>query len=77
MLPTLYAPLERLLASGGDTRLEIEPNTGRNRYACLPRPSTAVPFGSCTSSSISARAGGGDGSPPHDLWIFRFARRGK
>ena len=55
MLPTLYAPLERLLTSGGDTRLEIEPNTGRNRYACLPRPSAAVPFGSCTSSSISAR----------------------
>jgi hypothetical protein len=53
--PSLYSPLEKLLASGGDTRLTINPSTGRNRYECWPRPSAAVPFGSCTSSTVSAR----------------------
>ncbi len=53
MTPPLDSPLEQLLTSGGDTRLEIDPNTGRNRYHCSPRPSDAVPFGSCTSSSVS------------------------
>jgi hypothetical protein len=55
LLPSLYSPLEQLLASGGDTRLEIDAKTGRNRYECVPRPSSAIPFGSCTSSSVSAR----------------------
>ena len=53
--PLRNASLEQLLTSGGDTRLAIDPITGRNRYQCLPRPSQAVPFGSCTSSSISMR----------------------
>jgi hypothetical protein len=53
--PSLYSPLEKLLASGGDTRLELNPRTGRNRYECGPRPCAAVPFGSCTSSTVSAR----------------------
>ena len=52
---SLYSPLEKLLASGGDTRLELNPRTGRNRYECWPRPHTAIPFGSCTSSSVSER----------------------
>lgn len=43
------------MSSGGDTRLTIDPDTGRNRYACLPRPCDAVPFGSCTSSTVSER----------------------
>ncbi|HEX5472704.1 MAG TPA: hypothetical protein VFW73_12510 [Lacipirellulaceae bacterium] len=47
--------LENLLTSGGDTRLDIDPKTGRNRYACGARPGNAVPFGSCTSSTISPR----------------------
>jgi len=51
----LDLPLEQLLTLGGDTRLEINPATGRNRYHCTPKPSDAVPFGSCTSSSISQR----------------------
>lgn len=55
MFPSNYSPLERLLTSGGDTRLEIVPQTGRNRYECWPRPADAVPLGSCTSSSISTR----------------------
>jgi hypothetical protein len=40
---------------GGDSRLEIDPKTGRNRYACQSRPGRAVPFGSCTSSTVSPR----------------------
>lgn len=55
MIPSITSPLEQLLASGGDTRLDVDPNTGRNRYECLPRPGEAVPFGSCTSSSVSPR----------------------
>lgn len=55
MIPSITSPLERLLASGGDTRLDVDPNTGRNRYECLPRPCDVVPFGSCTSSSVSPR----------------------
>jgi hypothetical protein len=55
LLQSLYSPLEKLLISGGDTRLEIDSKTGRNRYECCPRPCAAVPFGSCTSSTVSAR----------------------
>ena len=51
----LNSPVEQLLTSCGDTRLEIDPNTGHNRYHCSPRPSDAVPLGSCTSSTISRR----------------------
>jgi hypothetical protein len=53
--PSCYSPLEQLLLSGGDTRLEIDPHTGRNKYECLPRPGAAIPFGSCTSSTVSPR----------------------
>lgn len=55
MIQPLFSPLERVLTSGGDTRLDVDPKTGRNRYECLPRPSRAIPFGSCTSSSVSER----------------------
>lgn len=48
-------PLEQILSSGGDTRLALDSKTGRNRYECLPRPGLAVPFGSCTSSTVSRR----------------------
>jgi hypothetical protein len=47
--------LEHLLASGGDTRLDIDPKTGSNRYACGFRPSGAIPLGSCTCSTVSPR----------------------
>jgi hypothetical protein len=53
--PSLDLPLDQLLCAGGDTRLDIEPTTGRNRYACEPRPGRAVPLGSCTSSTVSPR----------------------
>ncbi len=46
--------LGRLLASGGDDRLDINPMTGVNRYGCSPHPRPdVVSFGSCTASSIS------------------------
>ncbi len=51
----LNSTLEELLSSGGDTRLDIDPHTDRNRYQCLARPGSAVPFGSCTSSTVSPR----------------------
>jgi hypothetical protein len=55
MAASLDLPLDQLLCMGGDTRLEINPKTGRNRYACRARPGRAVPFGSCTSSTVSPR----------------------
>ncbi len=53
MKPIRLSPLEQLLVSGGDTRLDIDSQTGCNRYACGFRPGEAVPFGSCTSSAVS------------------------
>src|SRR5262245_60182453 len=53
--PSIFSPLEQLLLSGGDTRLDVARATGRNRYDCWPRPTSAIPFGSCTSSTISPR----------------------
>jgi hypothetical protein len=55
LAPPLSSPLEQVVTSGGDTRLDVDPTTGRNRYECLPRPCAVVPFGSCTSSSVSSR----------------------
>ncbi len=52
----LTGPIERLLVAGGDTRLELDPNTGLNKYGVGPAPRQALPFGSCTASSPSARA---------------------
>ena len=71
MNPSLNEPLAQLLSSGGDTRLEINPKTGRNKYACLPRPCEAVPFGSCTSSTVSPR---GFAAAAETLQLFRAAR---
>jgi len=50
----LAGPIEHLLTTGGDTRLDIDHATGLNRYGCAPRPSPGVvSFASCTASSIS------------------------
>lgn len=46
-----------LLVSGGDHRIALDPETGRNKYGCQPLASTGlVPFGSSTSSGISPAA---------------------
>jgi hypothetical protein len=53
----LAAPLEHLLASGGDDRLTLNPATGLNKYGCTPWPSPdVISFGSCTASSLSEGA---------------------
>ncbi len=55
----LFAPLDLLLAAGGDTRLAINPATGLNEYGCQPSPCPdTLSFSSSTATSISARAYG-------------------
>jgi hypothetical protein len=50
----LALPVERLLAHGGDERLELDPATWLNKYGCTPFPRPAViDFASCTASSPS------------------------
>jgi hypothetical protein len=53
----LFLPLERLLCSGGDPRLSIDPVRGINGYGCeaLPCPDT-LSFASSTATSISQPA---------------------
>ena len=56
-LRPLSGPLEGLLASGGDTRLVLDPATRLNGYGCRPFPRPeAFTFASSTASSISERA---------------------
>ena len=53
----MSAALARLLASGGDERLTLDPRTGRNiyGYGVEPQPGD-IAMGSSTASTISARA---------------------
>lgn len=56
-LVPLFAPLDRLLAGGGDTRLTVDPVTRLNGYGCRPSPRPeAFTFASSTATSISDRA---------------------
>jgi hypothetical protein len=51
------ASAERLLVSGGDERLALNPETHLNKYGCSPWPSSElISFGSCTASSPSESA---------------------
>ena len=53
----IAVPTERLLASGGDDRLTLNPSTGLNRYGCTPWPQArTISFSSCTASSLSEPA---------------------
>jgi hypothetical protein len=53
----LFAPLDRLLGSGGDPRLTINPASGLNEYGCQPFPCPdTLSFSSSTATSISERA---------------------
>jgi hypothetical protein len=53
----LFAPLNRLLGSGGDPRLTINPASGLNEYGCQPFPCPdTLSFSSSTATSISERA---------------------
>ena len=50
----LEQPLEFILQSGGDSRLNIDSSTGFNRYGVPPRPRPeAIQFSSSTASAIS------------------------
>jgi len=56
-LRPLSGSLEWLLASGGDTRLALDPATQLNGYGCRPFPRPeAFTFASSTATSISDRA---------------------
>jgi hypothetical protein len=56
-LRDLFAPLDHLLAGGGDPRLTLDPARGVNEYGCGPTPSPETwNFASSTASSISERA---------------------
>jgi hypothetical protein len=56
-LRDLFAPLEDLVACGGDPRLTIDPAHGVNEYGCGPKPSPQIwNFASSTASSISEQA---------------------
>jgi hypothetical protein len=53
----LFAPLDRLLSSGGDPRLTVNPASGLNEYGCQPFPCPdTLTFSSSTATSISQRA---------------------
>jgi hypothetical protein len=50
----LELPIEQILVAGGDSRLTLERDTGRNRYGVPPRPRPeAVHFSSSTASAVS------------------------
>jgi hypothetical protein len=56
-LAELFLPLYRLLGSGGDPRLVIDPASGLNQYGCQPFPCPdTLSFASSTATSISQRA---------------------
>lgn len=53
-LAALAAPSEHLLATGGDPRLRLDPETGMNGYGSRPRPCPGVlSFASSTATSVS------------------------
>jgi len=57
LLGSLFAPLDFLLAAGGDARLAVDPETRLNGYGCRPFPRPeAFTFASSTATSISDRA---------------------
>lgn len=50
----LESPVEAVLVSNSDSRLRVDPATGKNKYGTTPRPRPeAVHFSSSTASSIS------------------------
>lgn len=46
----------RLMATGGDARIALRPETGLNRYHSAPRPSEVLAYASSTANDISAPA---------------------
>lgn len=50
------ADATRLMTTGGDARLLLDPATGLNRYFSAPRPSKVLAYASSTSNDISSEA---------------------
>lgn len=74
-LSELFAPLDRLLGSGGDPRLNIDPASATNDYGCRLSPCPNVPsFASSTATSISERAYGHVGRARQSLMRCAVAR---
>lgn len=48
--------LTRLMTTGGDARIVLNPETGLNRYFSAPRPSDVLAYASSTANDISAEA---------------------
>ncbi len=48
--------LTRLLTTGGDARIVLDPETGLNRYFSAPRPSGVLAYASSTANDISPEA---------------------
>lgn len=48
--------LTRLMTTGGDARIVLNPETGLNRYYSAPRPSQVLAYASSTANDISAEA---------------------
>lgn len=48
--------LTRLMTTGGDARILLDPETGLNRYHSAPRPSDMLAYSSSTANDISADA---------------------
>ena len=46
----------RLMTSGGDARILLDPATGLNRYFSAPRPSEVLAYASSTANDVSAAA---------------------
>src|SRR5687768_6294786 len=46
----------RLMTTGGDARILLDPATGLNRYFSAPRPSQALAFASSTANDVSPDA---------------------
>ena len=64
-LPTLAADVEpdettlraiALLASGGDARITLDPETGLNKYLSGPYPRTTLAYASSTANDMNSRA---------------------
>src|ERR1044072_7166584 len=46
----------RLMTTGGDARIVLDPQTGLNRYHSAPRPSGVLAYASSPANDISAEA---------------------
>lgn len=51
-----HPPATRLMTTGGDARILLDPETGLNRYHSAPRPSGVLAYASSTANDVSAEA---------------------